>query len=568
MLTIGSKTVFPEIKLLDGFKESSVNPCRILSANEFAPTEKSDFTQTGYTQMKKAGNFINRGPKEVYGSLGPSFLFVFITLGIIFSGCGTMDRYSYHAIQGEYADTVLINDTVWDGLSEKSRGENNALISPLFSEAPMKIQDVLFIALKNNPDIKQAQSRIHQAKAMTDLSMAAFWPSIGFYTEYMQGDAPSSYLFKTIDQRKLPPDVNFNDPGWFETYESGLSARMNLFNSGKDYLAVQMAKEGETIAGLNREALENLLAAQVIRTFYNTLEAEDFIEIARGSVNTVSEQLRIMKVRYERGGALKSDVLSMEVRLAQSQEQLLSSENRYKLSLSALANLMGLDPAFFDQKQNVLEKSFFDISPIPNTFGEGIVHAMEHRPEAGLARRQLIQSRMQLDSARAGYLPRLDLMAKYYVADPDMKYNFDRENWIAAIMFNWDLFTGFATSSAIRKADAEVKEMMAADQKEIQEIRLDVKTAYLNDQEAQSRYQVAVSAVDSAAESFDIVKKQYEGGSVTITRFLEAELDLRRARINEMSAFYDRKKAKAEIARAIGLWSSQSIFANKNYHEN
>ncbi len=39
--------------MLDGFKESSVNPCRILSANEFAPTEKSNFTQTGYTQMIK-----------------------------------------------------------------------------------------------------------------------------------------------------------------------------------------------------------------------------------------------------------------------------------------------------------------------------------------------------------------------------------------------------------------------------------------------------------------------------------------------------------------------------------
>jgi outer membrane protein TolC len=517
--------------------------------------------------MKKAGNFMSRRLKEFYGSLGPSFLFAFITLGIIFSGCGTMDRYSYHAIQAEYADALLINDTVWDGLSEKSLDENKGLISPIFPEAPMKIQEVLFITLENNPDIKQAQSRIYQAKAMTDLSMAAFWPSIGFYTEYMQGDAPSSYLFKTIDQRKLPPDVNFNDPGWFESYESGLSARMNLFNSGKDYLAVQMAKEGEMIAGLNRQTLENLLVAQVIRTFYDTLAAEDFIEIARGSVNTVSEQLRIMKIRYERGGALKSDVLSMEVRLAQSQEQLLSSKNRFKVSLLALANLMGLDPAFFDEKQNVLEKSFFDIFPIPDTFDEGIVHAMEYRPEAAMARRQLVWSRMQLDSARAGYLPRLDLMAKYYVADPDMKYNLDRENWIAAIMFNWDLFTGFATSSAIKKADAGVKEMLAADQKEIQEIRLDVKTAYLNHQEAQSRVQVAVSAVDSAAESFEIVKKHYEGGSVPITRFLEAELDLRRARINATSAFYNRKKAKAEIARAIGLWSSQSILLKNEYHE-
>ena len=30
--------------------EFSSNPCRILNANEFAPTEKSNFTQKGYTQ--------------------------------------------------------------------------------------------------------------------------------------------------------------------------------------------------------------------------------------------------------------------------------------------------------------------------------------------------------------------------------------------------------------------------------------------------------------------------------------------------------------------------------------
>lgn len=505
--------------------------------------------------------------KVVYGALAPLSLLVF-TLGIIFSGCGTFDRYGYHAIQTEYADAVLTNDTVWDGLSEKSFDKNKGLISPISPETPMKIQDVLFITLKNNPDVKKAQARIEQAKAMTDLSKAAFWPSLGFYTEYMQGDAPSSYLFKTIDQRKLPPDVNFNDPGWFESYESGLSARMNLFNSGKDYLAVQMAKEGEMIAGLNRQALENLLVARAIGTFYDTLAAEDFIEIARGSVNMVSEQLRIMKVRYEGGSALKSDVLSLEVRLARSRQQLLSSKNRYEVSLSALVSLMGLDPAIFDEKQNVLEKSFLDMLPVPDTFGKGIVHALENRPEAARTRRQLVQSRMQLDSARAGYLPRLDLMAKYYMADPDMKYNPDRENWIAALMFNWDLFTGFATFSAIKKADAGVKEMLAADQKQLQGITLEVKTAYLNYQEARSRYQVAVSAVDSAVESFEMVKKHYEGGAVPITRFLEAELDLRRARVNETAAFYDREKAKAEIARAIGLWSSQSIFPDKKYHEN
>jgi len=44
--------VAPGKKLLMASEEFSVNPCRILSANEFAPTEKSDYTQTDYSQMK------------------------------------------------------------------------------------------------------------------------------------------------------------------------------------------------------------------------------------------------------------------------------------------------------------------------------------------------------------------------------------------------------------------------------------------------------------------------------------------------------------------------------------
>jgi hypothetical protein len=42
--------VYTGKKLLENSKEFSLNPCRILSANEFAPTERSDFTHTGFNQ--------------------------------------------------------------------------------------------------------------------------------------------------------------------------------------------------------------------------------------------------------------------------------------------------------------------------------------------------------------------------------------------------------------------------------------------------------------------------------------------------------------------------------------
>lgn len=487
---------------------------------------------------------------------GLSYLLIFVLAGI-FSSCATPDRYTLSSIQADYAGAASVEDDVWAGVFEIN---GTGLKSPESTNAPMTIRDVLFITLKNNPDLNQAQARIQEAAAMTDIVKAAFWPSLGFYTEYMQGDAPSSYLFKKIDQRKLPQEADFNEPGWFENYESGLHARMNLFNGGKDYLAVQMAKKGEMIADLDRQALENLLITRVITSFYDALAAGEFVKIAEKSVQTISEHLRMMQVRLEGGGALKSDVLSLEVRLARAKEQLLSSKNHYEIALASLFNLMGLDSGFINDDTEALEKSFLDTPLLPETFTDGFVHALKHRPEIASIRRKLIQLRMEVDSAKSSYLPSLDLMMKYYVADPEMKYDLDRENWIAAVILNWDFFSGFATQASVRRAESALKEMLAADQKQLLKIRLDVKTAYLNRQEAESRYEVAGKAVESAEESFRIVKNHYLGGSVPVTRFLEAELDLNKARIHVAVAYYDREKASAEIARTVGLWSSQAIF--------
>jgi outer membrane protein TolC len=59
------------------------------------------------------------------------------------------------------------------------------------------------------------------------------------------------------------------------------------------------------------------------------------------------------------------------------------------------------------------------------------------------------------------------------------------------------------------------------------------------------------------------VKKQYEGGSATITRYLESELDRNTAKIRATSAFYDHEKAVADIARAIGILSEpEQIITN------
>lgn len=458
-------------------------------------------------------------------------------------GCASNETaYRYDAIRTEYAGPACN--------VEKPR-VFDASTTPCSVSGRLTLPDVLAIARANNPDLLMAAARIERARAMLEKSTAPFYPQVSVYSEYLQGDAPSAYLFKSIDQRKLPPNTDFNDPGWFENFESGVKAGINLYNGGRDRLNRNMAETGLTISRLNRDGIENRIMATAIGAYYDVLAAANFTAVAQESVETTRSQLRIMKVRFQSGGALKTDLLSLQVRVAETEEILLQSRNRQRLAQAALTEILGLEP---DAPVGDLDEQAYGID-IPDTPAAALEFALTHRPDLSSVRERLRRSKMALDAARAGYLPQIDFMTRYYADDPDMKYSTDRDNWTAGLYLNWTLFDGFATRGNRAEALSQLQETLAADRKALLAVKFDVKKAYLNLNEADERLKVAASSVKTARETHGLVKHQYEGGAADITRYLEAELAYSRARMRETSAYFDREKARAQVARAIGFWT-------------
>ncbi|MDX2453070.1 TolC family protein [Desulfosarcina sp.] len=459
-----------------------------------------------------------------------------------FTGCASKDSYRYETIKTQYADMAC------------NLGQSRAADTPPATcavNSSLTLQDVLDIAQANNPDLLMAVARIARARAILEKSAAPFYPQVNVYTEYLQGDAPSAYLFKTIDQRKLLPGTDFNNPGWFENYESGVSAGINLFNGGRDGLNREMAKTGLTISQLDRDGIENQVLATAIGAYFDVLAAANFTTVAEESVETTRSQLRIMDVRFQAGGALKTDLLSLQVRMAETEEILVQSRNRQHLAKAALAEILGVEPdipfGLSEAKPRAVD--------VPDGPLSALDFALDHRPELASVRERLRRSKMALDATRAGYLPQVDFMTRYYADDPEMKYSTDQANWTAALYLNWKIFDGFATKSNRAEALSQLQETMAADRKTLLAVKFDVKRAYLNLNEAQERLKVTTSNVGTAKETFELVKRQYEGGAADITRYLEAELAYNRSRMSETAAYFDREKARAQIARAIGHWT-------------
>jgi len=475
-----------------------------------------------------------------------------MTVALLFMAisCKQTERYQYQQIKQTYEKPpkpTAVNPT---GVAKDAAQTPEKVMKAAGS---LTLEKVIAIALKNNPDMDMAVARIGQSEAMLDEAISAFWPVIGVYGEYLQGNAPSAYLFKTIDQRKLPPGTDFNNPGWFENYEVGIQGRLNLFNGGRDYLRKRMAETGLAITRLDRRTVQNGLVTSVIHAYFSVLAAKKYVHISEDSVKTVKKELDMVSVRYEAGGALKSDVLSLKVALALAEEDLIRVRNNHILAVASLANLLGLDP---DTDLELADRQQVPIK-VPDQYEKALVMAMANRPELNRSRLQVVRSRMDLDVARSEYLPRLDAQMRTYFDDPGFDFEWDRKNWTAGVILNWDVFTGFRRSSHVDRARAVLKEMLAADRKETLAVQLQLKGAYLKYREANARWDVSRASVAYSEESLRLVQKQYEGGAATITRYLEAELARNRAHLRAATAFYDREKTAAAIGRAMGFWAGE-----------
>jgi outer membrane protein len=416
---------------------------------------------------------------------------------------------------------------------------------------PLTAADAVRLALDRNPDLAAAGARVAGARAGLAEAEAAFWPRLSADVTYLRADAPSAFLFKRIDARSLPPNVNFNDPGAFSNLEEGLALRWNVWSGGRDLLRTWSAGAGVGAAEQAHAAARNALAAAVVAAWLDTRAATELTAADDASVASVESQLARSRVLLEGGSALRSDVLSLEVRLAEAHEQRLRTGVARDLALATLRELLALPP----DAPLTLAGGRWDGEPPPADRAEALAEAYRLRPEAQAARRAVERARLDLAAAKRAFLPRLDVGARLYSDDAEARFSPRDPNWTVAFALSVDIADGGARAAAVRQARAALDEITQADRRTLLQVARDVETAYLRLDESRARRDVAARAVDAADETLRLVTEQYRGGAATITRYLETEAARTRARVALVQGDLDVDRAAVETARAMGRFA-------------
>lgn len=117
---------------------------------------------------------------------------------------------------------------------------------------------------------------------------------------------------------------------------------------------------------------------------------------------------------------------------------------------------------------------------------------------------------------------------------------------------SWDVWDWGTTTSGITEAKARARQGELARVKVSDQIRLEVRRAFLELTAAGEAVTVAQESVAQATENFRLVKKRYEANAATSFDVVDAEGLLTQARGQMQTALYDRVIARAALRRATG----------------
>ncbi len=412
----------------------------------------------------------------------------------------------------------------------------------------LTIEECIRQSLIESPDIEAAAARIEAARAMTGKAQAAYYPFVSFSTGYMRTDNPPQAFMMSLNQRSLDmraEDFDPNNPDDSDNIRTSVGFRYELYNFGRRRLDYDMAGSGSKAACHQLSSVQNELIYQIIASFYGVLQAQAFVQVQEESVGSLEESLRVARERYQAGSAVKTDVLNLEVKLAQALEDLILAQNNVLLAVASLNTAIGKD--LVSGPSDLVHPMSRDLPALPPEE----VTMVENRPELQASRTMTEIKSMALKKARREYAPTINAFGSY---DFDGETLTDTEDsYLVGANLQWDLFTGFYRRSSVAEARSNLAAAEAEKRMIRNRLRLDLKQAYLKAVDAQQRMEVTRKSLESAEESLRITMERYKGMAADITELLTAQVGLTVTRTRGVSAYFEYLTALSNLERAKGL---------------
>ena len=205
------------------------------------------------------------------------------------------------------------------------------------------LEDVLTIALANNPDLRRATLSVEDAERLVFIAYSNLVPDISTSMNYTRNvEIPVNFIPESVfdpngDPNKLVPIAFGTDNNW----QGGFTVEQNIFQ-GPALVGVSTATVFRAVQTENYRATAQSVVTQARQAYYRVLISQEVARLQAAQINRLEENLSQNKKRAELGLFDDYDVLRLEVQLSNLRPSLIEAEYDIAETKRVLALIMGI----------------------------------------------------------------------------------------------------------------------------------------------------------------------------------------------------------------------------------
>jgi NodT family efflux transporter outer membrane factor (OMF) lipoprotein len=389
-----------------------------------------------------------------------------------------------------------------------------------------------------NQNLKIAEARLREARAMVRFNRAALFPTIS-------ASLGLSSIRDSANRPFLPPNVNTGSSGDF-LLSLDLSYEVDLW--GRVRRTVRAARHEAQATAADLETARLSLQAEVVIDYFELRAADAQKQLLDETVKAFTAALRLTTNRFNGGVAPKSDVAQAQTQLETTQVQASDITVQRAQFEHAIATLIGKPPAAFSLPPRPLDSRPPDIPVgLPSQL-------LERRPDIAAAERRVAEANEQIGIAKAAFYPTVMLNAGvgFEGATPGTWLTAPSLLWSVGASITQTIFDAGrrrATSDAVLASyDASVASYRQTTLTAFQQVEDNLAALRILEQEAQQQRR----AVESALLSLQLFTNRYEGGVDTYLQVITAQTAALMNQRNEIDILRRRMGASVLLVKAVG----------------
>jgi multidrug efflux system outer membrane protein len=458
---------------------------------------------------------------------------IIVLISLALAGCTLAPKY--------HRPTAAVSPT-WPKVPAQTRESTNAIPAADigwrdFFRDP-RLQQLIELALTNNPDLRVAMLNVDQARALYRVQRNALVPTVDINANGSRQRIATGFAGGTESATFNQFNVNLG----VVSYELDLFGRVRSLKRQalETYFASEEARKSAQIA----------LVAEVGAAYLTERELTEQLAVARQTLSSARSACDLTERRYEAGVLSELDLNAAEIELQTARAAAAGYEQQLAQAENYLVLLVGRPlpddlpaPQPFDPQ--------VCLSDIPAGLPSDL---LQRRPDILEAEHQLEAANANIGAARAAFYPTITLTGSAGTASTTLEGLFapGSQAWNFSPQIVWPIFAAGTAWAELQGAKAGKLIEVANYEKAVQTAFREVADSLAARAAVKTQLAANQAMVKAQRESCKLTEARFHGGVDSLLNVLAARQALDNARQNLIQSQYSRLFNLINLYQALG----------------